>query len=150
MRENYQKLMREFAYSIEYLRERTGNQFEANMAINQCAQRANATLTDAIRTYFYPTFSIVQSSTSIIPLITLDTLTRGNLFNDADEMLEYVNLQYDAFVLQWLQTVSKFFRWEKEKVDVVGDFYIEEMNLCLCEAVSDSSLCMEMPGPRSY
>lgn len=147
IRNNYQGLMREFGYTIEALRERGGNNLQANVGINTCARQANASLTDALKTYFYPTFQLVQERTSNLPLITIDALRRGNVIVDSEEILEYLNLQYTSYVSQWLQTVSKFFRWEKTKVDVTSQFYIEEMNLCLCGAVTDGSLCPQFPIP---
>lgn len=147
IRENYQALMRDFGYTIEAVRARGGNQYPANSGINGCARRANLSLTDALSTYFYPTFSLVQERTSNLPLITLDALRRGNVFNDNQEILDYLQLQYEAYLSQWLQTVSKFFRWEKTKVDVTSDFYQEEMNLCLCIAVPEGGRCSRTPVP---
>lgn len=147
IRLNYQGLMREFGATIEAVRARGGNQYPANLGINTCARQANASLTDALATYFYPTFQLVQERTSNLPLITIDALRRGNVIVDSAEILEYLNLQYDSYVSQWLQTVSKFFRWEKTKVDVTSQFYIEEMNLCLCGAVTDGSTCPQFPIP---
>jgi hypothetical protein len=147
IRINYQGLMRDFGYAIEYLRARGGNQYPANLGINTCARQANASLTDALSTYFYPTFALVQERTSTLPMVTLDALRRGNVIVDSEEILGYLSMQYDAYRSQWLQTVSKFFRWEKTKVDITSDFYQEEMNLCLCRSVPESSRCPQFPIP---
>lgn len=149
IREGYQGLLRDFGSVITAVRARGGNQYPANSAINACAHQANNTLTDALRTYFYPTFQLVQERTSNLPLIVVDALRRGNVFNDSEEVLEYLTLQYESYRLQWLQTVSKFFRWEKTKVEVTADFYIEDMNLCLCRAVPEALGCPQFPIPTA-
>lgn len=147
IRLNYQRLMNDFGYTIEAIRLRSGNQYPANNAINACARQANASLTDALSTYFYPTFALVQERTSNLLLTTIDALRRGNVINDSEEILEYLTLQYNSYRSQWIQTVSKFFRWEKTKVDVTSNFYQEEMNLCLCRAVPEGLRCPQFPIP---
>lgn len=138
---NYHELMSEFATSIEALRLRSGEQPEGNNAINACAQRANATLTDAITRYFYPTFRAVQTETSTIPLLTLSALSRGNVFEENQDILDYLESQYNVLVAKWLNTVSQLFRWDKNRVDITGRFYVEEMNKCLCELIAEGRRC---------
>jgi hypothetical protein len=146
---NYRGIMTEFGAAIEAIRSRGGAapydgkckaefdekqkiaQQNSNLAINACAARANATLHNALATYFYPTFDEVQDRTSKIPLHTLNALSRGNVITDNSQIISYLASQYDSYVMQWLGSVSQLFRWEKNKVDVTGQFYVEEMNLCL-------------------
>lgn len=136
---NYQGIISEFARAIENVRSRGSatpyvkeiNQNNANFIINACARSANETLGQALRVNFYPTFSEVQAETSKIPLMTLNALSRGNVFDDNEEILAYLQSQYDVKVMQWLSAVSQLFRWEKTRVDVYGRFFIEEMSLCL-------------------
>lgn len=134
---NYQGIMNEFGRAIEHVRSRGGaTPYNANLIINACARRANETLQRALTVNFYPTFSEVQMETSKIPLLTLNALTRGNVFDNNQEIITYLLSQYDVKVMQWLGTVSQLFRWEKTRVDVYGRFYIDEMNLCLGDALN--------------
>lgn len=134
---NYQGIMSEFGRAIEHVRSRGGaTPYNANLIINACARRANETLQRALTVNFYPTFSEVQMETSKIPLLTLNALTRGNVFDNNQEIIAYLLSQYDVKVMQWLGTVYQLFRWEKTRVDVYGRFYIDEMNLCLGDALN--------------
>lgn len=137
----YHELMTEFGTSIKALRLRQGNQPEANEAISFCAQRANATLSDKLTNFFYPTFEEIQAETSKIQLLTLNALSRGNVFDEKQSILDYLTSQYEVLVMQWLNSVSQLFRWEKTRVEVTGNFYVEEMNMCLCEFITESPRC---------
>ena len=97
---------------------------------NGCTTRANTITTGAIEEVFYPTFQDIQVSTSTVPLLTLDALSRGNLFDDQQEILDYLDSQYEVIILQWLGAVSQLFRWETNRFRIEGEFYIEEMTVC--------------------
>lgn len=103
--------------------------------MNLCAGRANATTVHSIDDKFYPTFRAIQDSTSTIPLLTLNALARGNVFDDNEDILNYLQSQYDVFVMQWLGSVSQLFRWETNRFLVEGDFYVEEMVDCAQDAI---------------
>jgi hypothetical protein len=148
-----QDLMREFGIAIEVVRqhsfkhvkesdecrmasqEREINSRNANLAIQACADRTNNTLSTQLNTVFYPTFASIQASVSAVPLFVSDALSRGNVFEDDLEIVEYLESQYSVIRLQWLGAVSQLFRWESNRVNVEGDFYIEEMQDCLGAAV---------------
>jgi hypothetical protein len=163
--EIYYEIMKIFGYDIEYIRESRayvntvisdvlqllGGQPNAclNSVLsrllansqtlgrekNNCAQRANRTMTYAINDIYYPTFRSIQDATSEIPLLTLEALARGNVFDDNDDIIDYLQSQYDVLVMQWLGTVSQLFRWETTRFDVEGNFYVEEMVDCATEAI---------------
>ena len=84
-------------------------------AFNACAQRANFTMSTGLAELFYPTFRDIQDSSSTVPLLTLNALSRGNVFDDSQEILDYLQSQYDVIVMQWLSATSQLFRWETNR-----------------------------------
>lgn len=103
--------------------------------INGCAARANRSMTYGLTDIFYPTYQSVQSSVSTVPLLTLDALARGNVFDDNQEILDYLESQYNVVVQQWLGATSQLFRWDTNRFRVEGNFYIEEMTTCGSEEI---------------
>lgn len=99
-------------------------------AFNACAQRANRTMVYSLNGGFYPTFQEIQSQASTVPLATLNALSRGNVFEDNQDILAYLISQYDVKVMQWLGGVSQLFRWDTNRLRVEGTFYTEEMIDC--------------------
>lgn len=71
------------------------------LAINGCAVRANRTMTYSLTDGFYPTFQEIQFSASTVPLATINALSRGNVFDDNQEIIDYLASQYDVKVMQW-------------------------------------------------
>jgi hypothetical protein len=104
---------------------------------NGCASRANTTISNGLAEIFYPTFDNIQISASTIPLLTINALSRGNVFDDAQEILDYLEGQYQVITLQWKAAASQLFRWESNRFEVEGRFYVEEMLLCLLEPVEN-------------
>lgn len=102
---------------------------------NACSQRANRTITYSLNGGFYPTFAEIQLQTSTIPLMTLNALSRGNVFDDNNEILAFLQSQYDAKVMQWLSSVSQLFRWDSERFEVEGLFYKDEMLECTVDPI---------------
>ena len=100
------------------------------LAFNGCAGRANRTMAYGLTDIYYPTFQSIQTDVSYVPLLTIDALSRGNVFDDNQEILDYLLSQYDVIVMQWLGAVSQLFRWETNRFEVEGDFYNEEMYDC--------------------
>lgn len=97
---------------------------------NACAVRANATLANGLTEAFYPTFREIQEAASTTPLAVINALGRGNVFDDNFEIINYLQSQYDVKVMQWLGAVSQLFRWDTERFEIEGLFYIEEMLDC--------------------
>lgn len=100
------------------------------LEFNACAQRANRTMVYSLNGGFYPTFQEIQSQASTVPLATINALSRGNVFDDNQEILDYLQSQYDVKVMQWLGGVSQLFRWDTNRLRVEGTFYVEEMIDC--------------------
>lgn len=91
------------------------------LAFNACAVRANNTMATALTDVFYPTFQDIQNSVSPVPLLTINALSRGNVFDDNQEILDYLQSQYDVMVMQWLGAVSQLFRWDTTRFSVEGE-----------------------------
>ncbi|KAL7021360.1 hypothetical protein ACKWTF_011849 [Chironomus riparius] len=104
---------------------------------NACARRANGTISNGLAEIFYPTFDSIQNSASTVPLLTLSALSRGNVFDDSQEILDYLQAQYEVISLQWKSAASQLFRWDTNRFNVEGRFYVEEMLLCLLEPVEN-------------
>ena len=100
------------------------------LGFNNCAERANRTMAYGLTDIYYPTFQSIQTDVSYVPLLTIDALSRGNVFDDNQEILDYLISQYDVIVMQWLGAVSQLFRWETNRFEVEGNFYNEEMFDC--------------------
>lgn len=109
------------------------------LAFNACSQRANNTMVNSLQEGFYPTFQEIQSQASIVPLATLNALSRGNVFDDNQEILDYLISQYDVKVMQWLGGVSQLFRWATNRLRIEGSFYTEEMIDCTANIVESYS-----------
>jgi hypothetical protein len=108
-------------------------------ALNGCAMRANRTMTYALNEIFYPTFVSIQESASTVPLATFDALARGNVFDDNQDILNYLDSQYEVKIMQWLGAVSQLFRWDTTRFNVEGSFYVEEMVDCGADQVDSYS-----------
>lgn len=104
---------------------------------NGCARRANGTISTGLAEIFYPTFDSIQVSASTVPLLTINALSRGNVFDDSQEIIDYLAAQYEVITLQWKTAASQLFRWDSNRFNVEGRFYIEEMLLCLLEPVEN-------------
>lgn len=110
---------------------RFGEQFGA------CTRRANVTIGNGLAEIFYPTFDTIQVQASIVPLLTLGALSRGNPLANTAEIVEYLDAQYQALDIQWKFAASQLFRWETARFDIEALFYLEEMNLCLLDPLEN-------------
>ena len=99
--------------------------------VRVCSLRANNTMQAQLRNVFYPTFADIQSQVLFINLIVMDALSRGNVMDDKDEIIDYLAGQYDIFRNQWPAAVTQLLRWEKTRFQVEGQFLMEEMDMCL-------------------
>ena len=103
------------------------------LEFNACAQRANRTMVYSLTGGFYPTFEEIQYQASTVPLATLNALSRGNVFDNNQEILDYLLSQYDVKVMQWLGSVSQLFRWDTNRLRTEGTFYVDEMLECTAQ-----------------
>lgn len=108
-------------------------------AVNACSRRANNTVSRGLDEVFYPTFVEIQTSTSTIPLLTIGALSRGNVFDDNQAIIDYLQAQYEVLRLQWQSAVSQLFRWETTRWEVEGNFYTEEIIDCFADPVYNYS-----------
>lgn len=118
------------------------NNLDANSArlgteFNACAVRANNTISNGLANIFYPTFDQIQTSASAVPLFTIGALSRGNAFEDSQEIIDYLDAQFRAVDLQWKTAASQLFRWETNRFSVEGRFYIEQVRDCLANPIEN-------------
>ncbi|KAG5673452.1 hypothetical protein PVAND_003498 [Polypedilum vanderplanki] len=113
----------------------TQNSATLGTAINNCSRRANNTVARGLSEVFYPTFADIQNSVSTVPLLTLGALSRGNVFEDSQAILDYLESQYNVITMQWRGAVSQLFRWETTHWEVEGLFYTEEIIDCFADPV---------------
>lgn len=119
----------------EIIDARTENSARVGSTIQQCAIFANRTLSGMLTNTFYPTFAEIQTSISTVPISVIDVLSRGNVLEDEDAILEYLRARYEVIELQWLGAVSQLLRWETNRFDVDGEFLVDEMLECMASAV---------------
>ncbi|XP_070503994.1 uncharacterized protein [Chironomus tepperi] len=99
--------------------------------VHACSLRANNTMQAQLRDVFYPTFADIQSEVLFINLIVMDALSRGNVMDDEDEIVDYLSDLYHVYTTQWPTAVTQLLKWEQTRFTVEGEFYIEEMDMCL-------------------
>lgn len=102
--------------------------------IQACALRSNTTLSDLLTNTFYPTFAAIQTETSTIPISVIDILSRGNVLEDEEAILQYLQDRYTVIELQWLGGVSQLLRWETNRFENDGLFLVDEMAICMANA----------------
>lgn len=113
------------------LSEQTGYTFQG------CAIFANQTLSTRLLNMFYPAFMDIQGAISSVPVAVIDALARGNVFQDEEEIIEYLEGNYRAKEFQWMTAVSQLLRWETNRFEVDGFFLVDEMRICLADHVID-------------
>lgn len=106
------------------------NSITMGAAFQECSIRANRTASQQLYDVFYPRFDEIQRSVSTVPLLTVQALSRGNVFEDEQEIIDYLESQYNVITMQWLGAVSQLFRWETNRWNVETSFYVEEMLDC--------------------
>lgn len=105
--------------------------------VQQCALAANTTLNAMLADHFYPTFIGIQSDLTEIPLSVIDVLSRGNVLNDEQAILDLLRNRYETMEFQWLNFVSQLLRWETERFEIEGLFIVDENTICLADALID-------------
>lgn len=111
------------------------NSVQAGSVIQQCALYANGTFSRLLTNNFYPAFAGIQQSVSAVPNGVIDALSRGNVLQDEQEIIEFLRMGYEIYDRQWTTAVSQLLRWETSRFEVDGLFLVDEMRLCLAGAV---------------
>lgn len=114
--------------------QRNANSDAVGISIQNCVIYANTTLHELLVTSFYPTFIIIQDQTTTIPLSVIDILSRGNVLEDEQEILQYMDDRYRAIEMQWFTAVSQLFRWETSRFNVEGRFLADQTSICMLNA----------------
>lgn len=99
--------------------------------VQECSTRANRTMQAQLRDVFYPTFADLQAQTMNVNLMVMDALSRGNVMDDEDEIIQYLESQYHFFTNQWPQAATQLLRWEQSRFRVESEFEIDETRECL-------------------
>jgi len=102
--------------------------------IQACALTSNTTLTGLLTNTFYPVFAQVQTETSTIPISVIDVLSRGNVLEDEQAILQYLENRYEVIQLQWMSWVSQLLRWETNRFENDGLFLVDDMEICMGDA----------------
>jgi hypothetical protein len=110
------------------------NSAAVGRGIQQCALTANTTLAGLLRDVFYPTFAEIQTQTSTIPISVIDILSRGNVLEDEQLILRYLEDRYQVMELQWLGAVSQLLRWETSRFNIEGLFLGDDTAICMSDA----------------
>jgi hypothetical protein len=120
---------------IDVIDRRNANSGRVGGNIQGCALYANTTLTGMLANTFYPTFAAIQVETSTIPISVIDVLSRGNVLEDEDAIIQYMNDRFQVYEMQWLGAVSQLLRWETSRFNVEGLFLTDQTEICMGEAI---------------
>lgn len=121
----------------DVMQSRDANSVSVGSGIQQCAITANATLTSLLNEAFYPTFAQIQTETSSIPISVIDVLARGNVLEDEQAIIQYLDDRYTAFEMQWRAAVSSLLRWETNRFRNDGLFLNDEVERCMFDVSWD-------------
>lgn len=113
---------------------RDANNARVNGLIQDCATYANTTLSGMLANVFYPTFAIIQTEASRIPISVIDVLSKGNVLEDEQDILRYLGDRYQAIEMQWFATVSQLLRWDTSRFNVEGLFLADQTAICMGDA----------------
>jgi hypothetical protein len=113
---------------------RNSNSASVGTSIQRCALTANQTLSQNLEEIFYPTFSRIQEEAAIIPISVIDVLSRGNVLEDEQEVLVFLEERYNALTFQWLSSVSALLTWESNRFRNEGLFLRSDMEICMGDA----------------
>ena len=83
---------------------------------------------------FYPTFVDIKDNLASVPLAVVDALSRGNVLQDEQAIIEYLRKNYEV-IQQWLSAVSQLSRWESSRFEVDGLFLVDQTVICLSDAL---------------
>jgi hypothetical protein len=113
---------------------RNSNSASVGTSIQRCALIANQTLAANLNNIFYPTFARIQEEASIIPISVIDVLARGNVLEDEQEVLTFLEERYNALERQWFTSVSVLLTWETNRFRNEGLFLRSDMEICMGDA----------------
>lgn len=113
----------------------TANSQYVSSYIESCAIYANQTFTTLLSTGFYPVFAGIQSSITAVPVAVIDTLARGNILQDEEEILEFLAARYAIIDMQWYSAVSQLLQWESNRFEVDGLFMVDQQTICSASQV---------------
>lgn len=113
---------------------RNQNSAAVGERIQGCALYANTTLAGLLMNTFYPTFAFIQDETSSIPISVIDVLSRGNVLEDEQAIIQYLDDRFAVFELQWLGMVSQLLRWETNRFENEGLFLSAQTEICMGDA----------------
>jgi hypothetical protein len=105
--------------------------------IQTCAIFGNNTMEGMLRNVFYPTFADIQNTISTTPNAVIDVLSRGNVLEDEEAILEFLRARYEVIEIQWLGAVSQLLRWETNRFEVDALFLVDEMTMCMANSILD-------------
>lgn len=120
---------------LDVMNTRNTNSGRVGQNIQGCALYANTTLTGMLTNIFYPTFAAIQTETSSIPISVIDVLSRGNVLEDEEAIIQYMNDRYQVYELQWLGAVSQLLRWDTSRFNVEGLFLTDQTEVCMGDAI---------------
>ena len=118
------------------------NSFDENSAsigahIQSCALYANTTMSGLLTTTFYPTFVDIKDILATVPVAVVDALSRGNVLQDEQAIIEMLRARYEIIEFQWLRAVSQLLRWETNRFEIDGLFLVDETTICMAHAAVD-------------
>jgi hypothetical protein len=113
---------------------RDANNARVNGMIQACAIYSNITLSGMLADVFYPTFAIIQTEASRIPISVIDILSKGNVLEDEQEIINYLGDRYQAIEMQWFAQVSQLLRWDTSRFNAEGLFLADQTAICMGDA----------------
>lgn len=119
----------------EVITEHAASSRSVGSAVQVCAIYSNVTLANLLRNVFYPTFADIQTTISTVPVAVIDVLSRGNVLQDEEAIIEFLAARYEVIELQWLGAVSQLLRWETNRFEVDGSFLVDEMTQCMTTSI---------------
>lgn len=109
----------------------TSNSVQVGLTIQACALYTNATMSNLLLNNFYPAFATIQNTISGVNVAVVDALSRGNVLQDEEAIIEYLRSGYSVIEFQWLSATSQLLRWETNRFNVDGLFLVDEMTICM-------------------
>lgn len=111
------------------------NSGQVSSTVQSCALYANHTMSGLLLNTFYPAFANIQNLISGVNVAVVDALSRGNVLEDEEAIIEYLRAGYSVVDFQWLTATSQLLRWETNRFQVDGLFLVDEMTICMAPAV---------------
>ena len=111
------------------------NSIQVSTTIQNCAIYANTTMERMLINVFYPAFADIQSLISTVPNAVIDVLSRGNVLQDEEAIIEFLRARFEVIEIQWLGAVSQLLRWESNRFETDGLFLVDQSTICMAAAV---------------